>query len=288
MTSDTQQTDSRAPKRSGERRAWVYIMLMVNIVFILLLMTLGIIALRVGNYLPENTDILFIVGKNPEVSVGDEEIAKWETGQRVNIFQSAYANGKGEPTVVSQDGTKVVAPGTLSTYKFTMCNSGNMAVLYETDLDFTLKIGTEVQETYNFPMKVRLRNAGGDYLIGSETEWVNVKDATLNRHVSLLGAYSYETFTLDLLWEFEGGNDELDTLYGNLAAQKGVTLTLGINTFAEEHFDATAAGGTEYEVEGTKEFGGTIRWLWLTMLFINTAVLVFYVSWLMNKRLRKW
>ena len=288
MTSDMQQTDNRAPKHAGERRAWVYIMLMVNIVFILLLMTLGIIALRVGNYLPENTDILFIVGKNPEVSVGDGEIAKWETGQRVNIFQSAYANGQGEPTVVSQDGTKVVAPGTLSTYRFTMCNSGNMAVLYEIDLDFILKIGTEVQETYNFPMQVRLRDASGNYLIGSETEWVNVKDAILNRHVSLLGAFSYETFTMELLWEFEGGDDELDTLYGNLAAQKGVTLTLGINTFAEEHFDSTAPGGTEYEVEGTKEFGGTIRWLWLTLLFINTAVLVFYVSWLMNKRLRKW
>ena len=74
-------------------------MLMVNIVFILLLMTLGIIALRVGNYLPENTDILFIVGKNPEVSVGDDEIAKWENGQRVNIFQSAYNNESGAPTV---------------------------------------------------------------------------------------------------------------------------------------------------------------------------------------------
>lgn len=288
MTSESHSTDSRIPKRLHERRAWVWIMLMVNIVFILLLMTLGIIALRVGNYLPENTDILFIVGKNPEVSVGDEEFAKWETGQHVNIFQSAYANGKGEPTVVSQDGTKVVAPGTLSTYKFTMCNSGNMAVLYEIDLDFILKIGTEVQETYNFPMQVRLRNAGGDYLIGSETEWVNVKDAILNRHVSLLGAFSYETFTMELLWQFEGGNDELDTLYGDLAAQKGVTLTLGINTFAEEHFDPTALGGTEYEVEGTKEFGGTIRWLWLVMLMINTAVLVFYISWLMNKRLRNW
>lgn len=288
MTSESHSTDSRIPKRAHERRSWVWIMLMVNIVFILLLMTLGIIALRVGNYLPENTDILFIVGKNPEVSVGDDEIAKWENGQRVNIFQSAYNNENGAPTVVSQDGTKVVAPGTISTYRFTMCNSGNMAVLYETDLDFIFKIGTEVQKTYNFPMKVRLRNAGGDYLIGGENEWVNVKDATLNRHVSLLGAFSYETFTLELLWEFEGGNDELDTLYGNLAAQKGVTLTLGINTWAEEHFDSTAAGGTEYEVEGTKEFGGTIRWLWLVLLMINTAVLVFYVSWLMNKRLRNW
>jgi hypothetical protein len=46
------------------RRAWVWIMLMVNVVFLLLLMTLGIIALRVGNYMPE-TDVVFIAGKKP-------------------------------------------------------------------------------------------------------------------------------------------------------------------------------------------------------------------------------
>ena len=59
--------------KTQTRKQWVWIMLMVNIVFVLLLMTLGIIALRVGNSLPEGTDILFIVGKNPSVEMGDEE-----------------------------------------------------------------------------------------------------------------------------------------------------------------------------------------------------------------------
>ncbi len=279
--------EAEAPK-PGARKQWMYIMLMVNIVFVLLLMTLGIIALRVGNYLPENTDILFIVGKNPHVDVGDEEFPSWQTGQQVNIFQSAYQNEQGVPTVVSQDGTKVIAPGTLSTYQFTMCNSGNMAVLYETDLNFTLKIGGEKQKDYDFPLLVRLTTESGDYIIGGEDEWVNVSDAILSSHVSLLGANSYETFTLELLWRFEGGNDELDTLYGDLAAQKGVTLTLDIHTYAEEHVEPEAQGGIRMAVEGTPEYGGTIRWLWLTMLFVNTGVLIFYVAWLMNKRLKKW
>ena len=129
----------RAP--SGERRQWVWIMLMVNIVFILLLMTLGIIALRVGNYLPENTDILFIVGKNPSVDVGDAEHKRWESSKNVNIFRSSYSDGNGEPVVVSQDGTKVIAPGVTTVYRFSMYNNGNMAVVYETDLDFTHRRG---------------------------------------------------------------------------------------------------------------------------------------------------
>ena len=277
--------DAQTPNRT--RKQWVWIMLMVNIVFILLLMTLGIIALRVGNSLPEGTDILFIVGKNPSVEFEDEG-GKWQTGKTTDIFQAEYENGEGKSAVVSQDGTKVIAPGVKTSYKFTMQNTGNMAVNYQTDLKFTLTIGDEVQEDYYFPLKVQLLNDRGEYIIGDKTEWVNVQDAELYAYPALLGANSYETFEFILYWEFEGGQDELDTLYGDLSAEKGVTLTLKIKTYAEEAPDPTAQGGNRIEVEGTPEYGGTIRWLWLTLLMINMAILIFYVAWLMNKRTGKW
>lgn len=279
-------------KPNGNRKQWLWIMLMVNIVFVLLIITLGVIAMRVGNSLPAGTDILFIVGKNPSVEVGDggidEDGAIWEAGKTVNMFSAQYFNGEGQATVVSQDGTKLIAPGVLTTYKFTMQNNGNMAVVYETDLDFILKIGDVKQKDYQFPLKVRLSNDRGEYVIGSEEEYVQVQHASLARHPGLLGANSYETFTLELYWEFEGGNDELDTLYGNLSAEKGVTLTLQINTYAEEHIDPTVQGGNKIEVEGTEEYGGTIRWLWLILLMINASILVFYIAFLLNKRAQKW
>ncbi len=271
----------------GSRKSWMWIMMFVNIVFILILMTVGIVALKVGNVLPNNTDILFIVGKNPSVEVEDEK-ESWKAQKNVDIFKASYKNEQGETTVISQDGTKVIAPGTQTTYKFTMYNSGNMAVVYQTDLDFTLKIGAEVQENYSFPLKVRLKNESGEILVGTENGYENVQDAMLNGYVSVLGANSYETFTLELVWDFEGGNDELDTLYGDLACEKGVYLTLGINTYAEEHFDPTAQGGNQIEVEGNIEYGGTFRWLWLIMLMLNVGILIFYISWLMNKRMQKW
>jgi hypothetical protein len=272
--------------KKEERRSWIWIMLMVNIVFILLLMTLGIIALQTGNKLPEGTDILFIVGKSPSVEVGDGK--KWEAGQEVDIFKANYVNGQGQTTVLSQDGTAVIAPGTEMEYKFSMYNNGNMAVVYETDIDFTLTVGDETLKQYTFPLKVKLYTQNGAYLIGSKTEYEYVQDATVSAHVSQLGANSYETFVLQLLWEFDGGNDELDTLFGDKAVESGVSLKLGINTYAEEHIDPTAQGGTKIEVEGTEEYGGTIRWLWMILLFINAGILLFYVSWLLNKRLRKW
>lgn len=275
-------------KAPAKRRYWVWIMLMVNVVFMLLLITLGIIALRVGNYLPEDADILFIVGKNPSVEIGDDDHKVWETGQEVAIFQSSYSNGEGVTTVASDDGSSLIAPGTEMSYKFSTYNNGNMAVWYEADIDFILKIGGEKQSEYYFPLEVRLVSQSGQYLIGSEDEWVAVQNATLSKHVGQLGANSYETFTLELRWLFSGGNDELDTAFGNASSEKGVLLTLRINTYAEEHLDPTAEGGIPVDVEGSQERGGTIRWLWLILLMANTAVLIFYIAWLMHKRDDKW
>ncbi len=271
----------------GTRKQWVWIMLMVNIVFVLMLMTLGILALRIGNSLPEGTDILFIVGKNPEVGFEDSG-GKWQAGKNTDIFRSEYKNGENKSTVVSQDGTKIIAPGVTTTYKFTMQNTGNMAVLYQTDLKFTLKIGDQILEDYKFPLKVRLVNDRGEYVIGTEDQWVDVNEAVLYGYPGVLGANSYETFEFKLAWEFNGGCDELDTYYGDLSAEKDLYLTLKIKTYAEEAPDPTAQGGNRVEVKGTQEYGGTIRWLWLALLMINSSILVFYVAWLLNKRVNKW
>ena len=271
-------------KSSDEKRAWIWIMLFVVIILFLLLMLLGIIALKVGHYLPEDTDIIYIVGKDPSVEEGDEDI--WESGKEVTIFKKNYVNGEGETTVVSQDGTKLIAPGTQSTYKFTMYNNGNMAVVYEIDLDFELKIGDKIQNEVLFPLKARLLIENGCYLIGDETEWVNVADATLSKHVSVLGARSYETFVLELLWEFDGGNDALDTMYGDLSVEKGVSLTLGINTYAEEHIDPAATGGTRVDISEKSERIEQ-RVLWIIILLLIAVIIVGYILWFIGHQIEK-
>ncbi len=269
-----------------DRKGWVWIMFMTNIVFILLFLTVGLVALRVNNVLPEDTDILFIVSKEPEFYTDDHKGA-WTKGRQIDIFKADYENGEGRVTVSSLDGDKVIAPGTETTYRFSMYNSGNMAVYYSTDLFFSLKVGDEVKDSKDFPLQVRMLNSRGEYIIGGESEWVRVSDATLNQYSSQLGASSYEEYELQLRWQFHGGNDELDTLYGDLAAEKGVSLTMGINTYAAEHNDPKAQGGIAISADDdrSQEYGGTIRWLWLILLMANAGVIVFYIAWLMNKRL---
>ena len=272
-----------------QRKAWVWIMLMVNVVFLLMLMTLGIIALRVNNYLPE-TDIVFIAGKNTEVVVGDDEIPVWETDEDISIFVAEHINDNGEVTVESADGTELVAPGTSMTYEFTMYNNSNVAVLYETDLDLLVKIagkkqGDEMER--RIPIYVKLSTGSDEYLIGGDDEYVRLADALVTKKRRQLAAESYEVFTLDLIWEFEG-DDANDTELGDISALEGLDLTLAIDTYATEHPDPAAKGGHSIDATKATEIGGTVRWVWVLLLLINTAVIIFYVSWLMNKRLQKW
>ena len=282
--------------KTEQRSVYVRIMLMVNIVFILLLVTLGVIALKVNNALPEDQDIFFVVGKNPSFEIGDGEGKKWESGTTVNIFKSNYENGEGKTTIVSQNGDKVIAPGSKSEYKFALFNDGNVAVRYDTNIGFNLLLGGKENNEITFPLKVKLYTDTGKYLIGSESEWKLISDVDTISYPSQLGASSLENFTLEIMWEYEGGNDELDTYLGNQSAADlgngngGASVSLEINTYAEEHIDPTAKGGTVVNEEGKTEVehGGTIRWLWFILLFINVAMIIFYVSWLLNKRANKW
>ena len=286
--------------KAEQRNTYIRVMLMINIVFILLLVTIGVIALKVSNILPEGQDIFYIVGKNPSLDITDQDGKKWINEEIVDIFKTDYKNGEGQITVASQNGEKIIAPGTITKYSFALFNDGNVALRYETDIDFSmLANGVEATDIKDFPLLVRLTTDedGGRYLIGSDTEWVSVSKAEIDSYVSQLGASSYENFTLEIKWEYEGGNDEYDTLLGNLSAEGmengkgGLLITMGINTTAEEHIDPEAQGGTRITENGQPadvEYGGTIRWIWLILLFLNIAMIIFYVSWLLNKRINKW
>ena len=168
------QSSSGAEKETArqQRKAWVWIMLMVNIVFLLMLMTLGIIALRVGNYLPE-TDIVFVVGKDTSVVVGSDDKAAWSGKEKLKIFSTSYKNDKGEVTVESSDSSNVIAPGTESVYEFTMYNNSNIAVFYEVDFDFFVEVGGIKQsenEEKSFPLELRMCTKTEEYVIGSKNE----------------------------------------------------------------------------------------------------------------------
>lgn len=243
-----------------------------SVVAVLLLITTAVVALRLGSFLPNGTDVIFLVPKEPTAAPGDGEKI-WGTETEIDIFKSEYVNGKNEITVLSSAGTGLIAPGTENSYKFYMKNNGNMAVDYSVDLDFTLDISDGSVDLSLLPLSVRMKKETGEYLIGSPNEWIPVHEVRAGTDEGTLGINSYMSYYLEVRWDFESGDDALDTWIGDVAAKQSVVFTLDIGTYAEESLNPGAVGGIVDENGGIFEIGGQIRPLPFTLLIVILVLL---------------
>ena len=157
-----------------------------------------------------------------------DENTVWTATTEVEIFRLAYVNGEGVVTVNSGNGDKVIAPGTSNTYEFTLQNSGDVP------LEYTLTMNASfTNEEYAIPVVVRVVDEGGNYLLGSAEEQVEVlRLDEVNKTAALSAGYE-QTYILEWEWPFEQGDDEYDTLLGDLAvAGEDIALTIEIRTEA--------------------------------------------------------
>ena len=101
-------------------------------------------------------------------------------------------------------------------------------------------------EFENLPIVIRLRDYKGNYLIGSKDKWECFDKASMEEHAMTIGKGSYVYYELEWRWAFESENsnsDEFDTFIGNVSADKGVFLTININTTATQSEKADVLGG---------------------------------------------
>ena len=133
-------------------------------------------------------------------------------------------------TVLSQNGDNIIAPGTVSVYRFCMYNQGNMAVEYDLGFTFQLTIDDKAANAQSFPLQIRMTRTDGEYVLGGADEWLSLAAGKLGEYKGVVGASSYEEFTLELMWAFEG-NDELDTALGNTSINLPVDLSFNIDFF---------------------------------------------------------
>ena len=271
--------ESKMSNKKNDTLSAVWSTIVAIIAIILILLTLGVFALRFGDFLPEGTDIHIITPKDPSFEMRDDEI--WETNAEIDIFSFKYVNGENVVTVLSQDGSDVIAPGTTSEYDFSMYNDGNMAMKYELSFSFTLSVKGEKTDVKIFPLSIRLKNSSNSYVIGDANSWKKLKTGEMGIYKGVLGASSYERFFLEICWEFDG-NDELDTVVGSQSAKDPIDLKFNIHTFAETHTNPSTQGGiivSEGVGQGANnEFGGMIRWeLLMLILVLLVSCVVFLV-----------
>ncbi len=200
---------------------------------------------------------------NPGFEVEDNNTV-WSTDTQVEIFKLSYENGEANITVQSSDGEKVFAPGTENSYIFKLKNTGNVALDYTVDIDAYV---TPADVT--IPVVSRINRYDGKWLVGEKESYVDISTLDTASDRATLGAGKYTYYTLDWNWPFESGNDEYDTLLGNLAAAgEDITLTIVIKTTAEEDYTETGSPGITPPQTGDLNY----EQIWLIM-GVSSAVL---------------
>jgi len=261
---------------------------------VLLVLTAVVLFLRLGSFLPNDIDVLFLTPRNAKLELADD-YQNWDNRTTIQLFSAEYVNEDGEVVVQNLvDDGALIAPGVETSYKFYVKNTGNVALDYAIALDPKFIIASEHSNVEGIPFEVRVYNQHGTYLIGSENEWVSVDDAELVIDSGIVGKNSYYSYVFEWRWKYESGNDRLDTSLGNLAIHQPVVLALDIGTIASESSDVKAQGGSPLPPNGVgpeggevvqntaaeQQDGGTIRWIPMTVLIVLTVISGVALGWM--------
>lgn len=163
----------------------------------------------------------------------------------LELFHMEYANETGEITVSSQNGDQLVAPGTRNEYVFTLQNGGRIALDYTMEMEAYFTV-----DEYVIPLKATVQDYNGEYLLGSESEMADVLELNNVYTEGSLSVGHIAPYTITWEWPFEG-DDEWDTLLGNMAVDGDIGLTVIIKTVAE----AGGEGGLPDTGDSTPLYG---------------------------------
>ena len=215
---------------------------------------------------PENTaqpedEFLGSVGDKYNPSFETE----WTNSSEVEIFRISYANGEGKITVNSNGTDKVIAPGTSNNYTFKLKNTGNVSKSYKMVVEMWFEPAGIV-----IPVEVRINRYDRTWILGERDTFVSASEVDTVEDNGILSAGNYTYYTLEWQWPFESGNDELDTLLGNMATEEDITFSIAINVVAEATEDPEEEGGIHPGQTGD-DWNNT---LWITLAVCSFIVLI--------------
>ena len=203
--------------------------------------------------------------RNPGFEASDDNTV-WSTNTQVEIFRISYMNGEQVITVNSDNGDKIIAPGTENSYTFKLKNTGDVA------LDYTVEVDAYFTPAdIEIPITGRLNRYDGKWVVGGKDEYAKVPVLDTAEDNGTLGAGKYTYYTLDWLWPFESGNDELDTMLGNLATEQDLIFTIVIKTTATESDNPYDDSGITPPQTGDN----TNLALWITLAVSSFAMMIF-------------
>ena len=168
-----------------------------------------------------------MLAAKPGLKVYDENTV-WQSQTKVEIFKISYENGSGQVTVLSENGDKVLAPGTGNTYRFTLENTAGVPVQYTLTMEAWFGDSKDDTDAKIIPVVARVRDYQGNYLAGSASAKTDVLELNKVYQQGTLARAYVAPYTLEWEWPFEV-DDVYDTMLGNLAVKEDIKLTIKIN-----------------------------------------------------------
>ena len=152
------------------------------------------------------------------IVIEDNGQKHWEKETSLNLFSNSDFGGQ-----------KLIAPGSSGSYQFTVCNSAGFPMEY--------KIEAKGTNQRDVPLYIRLHEKDGQYLIGSGTEWVDLRENV----TELRDLAQDEKHTYILEWKWETRSDADDTDIG-IDARGYVDCTIKLCVYAEQKAENEQGG----------------------------------------------
>lgn len=189
--------------------------------------------------------------------------------KEIHVFYAKYDND-GKITVKSDFGDKVVAPGTENSYDLYVRNVGKVPISYILEAESRITVDVNGKQT-EIPIEASFYTPSSSYLLGGEESLENLGKLDGVKDSSGLSPQHQAKYTLYWSWPFDG-DDEFDTLLGNLAAE-GEELTVKVAFNVTAAYDPNAAGGSL--MTGDSSNIG----LWVALFIISTFTLIILLFW---------
>ena len=256
--------------------ASLYLKSLCIALLVLFFLSLLVLVIRIGDYLPNYTDIIFIEPKEPSLQITDDKKV-WEGETEIEIFSISHTNSNNVITVMSGSGDNVIAPGMEGFYKFCFNNVGNMAIDYDCDITVYFTGLNENIDSSVLPFKVRLKDFNGEYVIGGDDEWAPISELANYSDEKTIGKNSYIYYVLEWSWPFESGNDELDTYLGNHTLTNPLKLVVEIDAYAVQSADYDGGGGIPFDTSDPRTGGDIVPVPYIILNIIVFAILAYLI-----------
>lgn len=260
---ETTQTETKSKKRRG---TWLLILLLI----ILILFLLSTIILGARLYDLATRDKYTV-----DLGLGEPE-------GTIELFRIEYSNEKGEVTVQGLNADNVVAPGTSVGYDIRLRNNDDVII------DFLMTPTVEFLTSDEVPVEFKIMDDYGNYILGSDTEWVDSDGMNQLAHKGSI--HPGEVFTYHVRWQWvfdvSEEQDGYDTYLGNQDGELVPGVVVGLETQASANPNLTPKDITHLaHLRG--ESWGCCWCCYLVWILLLICLILLIWIWRLRKKLSK-